>query len=140
MSDIIGQWSTAWFYQDPADEVIVFLPGGKGVFEYYWWRLSHYETFTYQVDGENLLVSGDKTFSYNPDQNIVEEIPSKLRFSGTFRIREANLEESKLGCEVILELNTPLEGMFPTTNKFGGNAMQRNVSNYKLPIFDEKQS
>jgi hypothetical protein len=70
----------------------------------------------------------------------VEETVSTLRFSGKFRIPEANLEETRLGCEVVLELNAPLEAMFPATNKFGRNAIQRNVANYKLPLFDEEKS
>jgi hypothetical protein len=140
MNDIIGQWSTYWFYHDPADEVLVFLPDGKGVFEYYWWRLSHYETFTYRVDGKTLSAIGDKTFNYDFDQNAIKESPSTLRFSGKFWVREANLEEAKLGCEAILELDKALKEMFPATNKFGRNSIHRDISNYKLPVFNEERS
>jgi len=133
MNGIIGQWSTSWFYSDPADEVLVLFPDGKGVFEYHWWQLSHYETFTYQIDGEILSIAGDKLFSYNYDQNIVEESPSTLQFSGKYRIREANPEEIKSGCTKILEFDEPLQEEFPSTDKFGQSVDQPDLSDYKLP-------
>ncbi|MBC7876544.1 MAG: hypothetical protein H7Y59_05170 [Anaerolineales bacterium] len=133
MDGIIGQWSTSsWFYDDPADEILVFLPDGKGVFEYHWWKLSHYETFTYQVDAETLSVIGDKNFSYDDDQNAVKESTSTFRFNGKFLIRKANSEEINSGCKIILELDEPLQKEYPATNKFGQGNTQNNVSDYKL--------
>ena len=133
MDEIIGQWSTAWFYSDPADEVLILFPDGKGVFEYHWWKLSHYETFTYRIDGETLTIIGDKVFSYDSDQNSIKESPAVFEFNKRFRVREANAEEAKLGCIKILEFDEPIKKEYPSTNKFGQDSTQSNVSDYKLP-------
>ncbi|MBX3056415.1 MAG: hypothetical protein KF770_08080 [Anaerolineae bacterium] len=137
MDDIVGRWSTSWFYQDPADEVLVFLPGGRGFFECYWWRLSSYETFIYDYEGENLQIIGDKSFSYDLDQNVVKETSSTLRFSGKFQIREATSDELKLGCNVILQLSVALDDFFPSTNRFGRKGVHGDVSDYEPPTFWE---
>jgi len=133
MNGIIGQWSTSWFYSDPADEVLVLFPDGKGVFEYHWWQLSHYETFTYRIDGEILSITGDKLFSYNYDQKVVEESPSTFQFSGKYRIREANPKGTESQCTKILEFDEPLQEEFPSTDKFGQSVDQPDLSDYKLP-------
>ncbi|NJN55159.1 MAG: hypothetical protein HC804_10590 [Anaerolineae bacterium] len=139
MNNIIGRWSTSWFSHDPADEVLVFLPDGCGVFEYYWWRLSSYDTFAYEIEDGNLLIIGDMSFSYDQDQRIMVEEPSPLQFSGKFQIREVSSEESISGCEVILELSEPLNNFSPHTSLFGRKAAHKNVSDYKPPTFWEAE-
>lgn len=140
MHNITGRWSTAWFYHDPADEVLVFLPDGSGVFEYHWWTLNSYETFSYRVEGDYLYLTVNTQYTSDSEENTVKETPSDIDFSGRFRIREPNPEESAAGCEVILEFETPLMDNFPATKKLGRRVSDADVSDYRLPLFATRVS
>lgn len=134
---IIGQWSTIWFYDDPGDEVIVFLPGGRGVIEYHWWRLNAYETFNYHIEDDIIAMVGDTLFSYDSERGVVEQHPSRLDFTGLFWLRLPTDDEAEQGCEEILELEDPIVEHYAATDKFGRKLVHRNVDAYSLPTFDE---
>jgi hypothetical protein len=137
MDSIVGRWSTGWFYHDPADEVLVFFPDGSGVFEYYWWKLTYYETFDYRVEESYLYATGKTQYRGGSETKMVEETHSDLSFSGRFQIREPRSEELASGCGVILEFDKPLISALPATEKLGRRISDADVSAYRLPTFDE---
>jgi len=133
MTELIGRWSTLGFYpHDPQNEVLVFLPDGTGVFEFYWWRLSSYETFNYVVESNQLTIHGTEMYAYSDDTKHVETETSRLRFVSSFSIRQDD-HQATTGYVNLLEFDRPFS--LSRATKFGRRAADVDVSVYKPPVF-----
>ncbi len=84
--EIVGIWSTvAFFHHDPQDEVLVFLPNGRGIFEFWWWHLSSYHTFSYRIENDLLIIIDEESIQEG-EAGMIETTTSTLSFSGRFRL------------------------------------------------------
>jgi len=135
--NLVGTWSTLMFFpHDPANDVLAFLPDGTGVYEYYWWRLSFYATFTYSLEGDLLTVRGVKDYDFDFDTKTQTETDSSWVFSTQVSLAAgpSQLEEQV----EILELAAAL----PLTKelRFGRTTAAADMQYYGMPSFWEEES
>lgn len=135
--NVVGHWSTLMFSpHEPANEVLALLPDGSGVYEYYWWRLSFYATFTYSLDGDLLTVRGVKDYDFDFDTKTQTETDSAWVFSTRVSLAAGR---DHAGEEVeILQLAEAL----PLTKevRFGRTTAAQDMQYYSLPSFWEEEA
>ncbi len=133
--EIVGVWSTVGFFpNDPQDEVLVFLPNGRGFYELWWWHLSVYDTFEYRIEQDLLTISGDQSFQEG-EAKKVQTMPSALSFSGKFRVLNQRAGSDYVD---VLELEKPIDVRFPQTDKFGRKVGDRGITTYVVPSFGNR--
>ncbi len=134
---LVGKWSTLLFApHEPANEVLVFLADGTGVYEYYWWRLSFYATFTYTLADDLLTVVGVSDHDFNFETKTQLESAASWRFATpiTFSLGSGVLSPDEP--VEILELAEAL----PMTKqvRFGRSTAAADMQYYTIPAFWEE--
>ncbi len=133
---LVGKWSTLLFQpHEPANEVLVFLPDGTGVYEYYWWRLSFYATFTYSLAEDLLTVVGVSDHDFNFETKTQLESAASWRFATPITFTSGSGVLSADEPVEILELAEPL----PMTEQVRfGRSTAADMQYYTIPSFWEE--
>jgi hypothetical protein len=134
---LVGTWSTLLFYpHDPADDVLVFLPDGTGVYEYYWWRLSFYATFTYTLVDDLLTVVGVSDHDFDFETKTQQESAADWRFATRISFATGS---GALPADEPVEI-LQLEEALPMTSqvRFGRSTAAADMQYYSIPSFWEE--